>query len=357
MRDKSNQAKREGFKMLQRSDFLSTLITAVAMVLVSPSALAADSKNLNWTLEDVLASDARPFAIGHRGYGINLGDFPDEPIENSLPAVRRAYREGIRIVEVDVQLTGDGRAVVYHDDFLPDFTCLNALNYGQIRRRLPQAPLLQHVLQRTFVEAHNSQDVSGQLIIEMKSPSPLCDPGDVTGPDLVKAVVTAVEKVGLEEQVILESFSPALLLDALAIAPQLPRALTVSLLQFLTPEQVEAATGFPVTPIDKDVGLGLQWAEIGPVFRLPGYMAFEQYVGIAIAVDARAAAVDVLLLAQAEEAAPGSAATLVNSLKFFNLSVWGWTIDDGPGWDFLESIGLDGIFTDDIALGLDSQAY
>jgi glycerophosphoryl diester phosphodiesterase len=341
--------------MIRITSTTIVLVGLVGLSLTAMPAVGADSENLNWGLEDVFSSAARPFAIGHRGYGVNLGEFPDLPIENSVEAVRQAYRDGIRIVEVDVQLTGDGRAVVYHDDFLPDFTCLNNLNYGQIRNRLPQAPLLKHVLQMTFVQAHNSNTVAGQLIIEMKSPSPLCDPFDVTGPELVGAVAAAVEHVGLEDQVILASFSPALLLDALDAAPHLPRALTASILQFLTPEEVEAATGLPVTLIDKNVGLGLQWAEIGPVFRLPGYVVYEQYVATALAVDARAASLDVLLLGQAEQSAPGSAALMVDALKQFGLSVWGWTIDDPAGWGFLEYVGVDGIFTDDIALGLAAQ--
>mgnify|MGYP003939644547 CR=1 FL=1 len=39
-----------------------------------------------------------------RGYGVNTGEIPENPIENTARSVRRAFREGIQIVEVDAVL-------------------------------------------------------------------------------------------------------------------------------------------------------------------------------------------------------------------------------------------------------------
>jgi len=79
-----------------------------------------------WVIEDVLASDdSSPFAIGHRGFGVNLGENPDKPIENTARSVRKAFRAGVQIVEVDVVMTKDHQAVALHDDFLADYTCVN----------------------------------------------------------------------------------------------------------------------------------------------------------------------------------------------------------------------------------------
>ena len=54
---------------------------------------------------------ARP--IAHRG----LHDSTQGLIENTAAAVRAAISAGYGI-EVDVQLSGDGEAMVYHDDAL-----------------------------------------------------------------------------------------------------------------------------------------------------------------------------------------------------------------------------------------------
>jgi glycerophosphoryl diester phosphodiesterase len=49
-----------------------------------------------------------PWVVGHRGAaGVEL--------ENSLAAIATAVTEGVQMIEVDVQLTGDGVPVLFHD--------------------------------------------------------------------------------------------------------------------------------------------------------------------------------------------------------------------------------------------------
>ncbi len=61
--------------------------------------------------------------------------------------MRLAYNLGARVVEVDVQLTQDGRLAVFHDDFLSDFTCIHSLTLDQLQQRLPFVPELLQVRQ------------------------------------------------------------------------------------------------------------------------------------------------------------------------------------------------------------------
>jgi glycerophosphoryl diester phosphodiesterase len=297
-----------------------------------------------------------PFAFGHRVFGITPGEDPDRPIENTTEAVRVAYRSGIRIVEMDVQVTVDGWAVVFHDDFLPDFTCINDLTYGELVAINPNIPKLRHVLNVARSFTRKGDAPQGVMTLEIKTPSPLCDPSDSTELALVQAVVHEVRQARMNKQVILESFSPAILAFARDVAPDLPRALAMSILQFLSPAQVQAATGLPVTLINKDVGLELQWAITGPFFRLPGYASVPQFVGVALALDARAVDLDVFFLATAESSQPGSGAGVVALMHQFDFSVCGFTVDDAGGWGFLESLGIDGIFIDDVPLGVALQA-
>lgn len=57
----------------------------------------------------------RPIVVGHRGV-------PTLHQENTLAGFRRAVELGIPAVELDVRLTGDGHAVVFHDSVLDRLT-------------------------------------------------------------------------------------------------------------------------------------------------------------------------------------------------------------------------------------------
>jgi hypothetical protein len=66
----------------------------------------------------------------------------------------------------------------------------------------------------------------------------------------------------MTNKTIFDSFSPALLYLAAQAASEIPRELDLDGLQLLTPAQIEAITGLPVTIISKKNSLGLTWAEI-----------------------------------------------------------------------------------------------
>jgi glycerophosphoryl diester phosphodiesterase len=303
-----------------------------------------------WQVADVVGGGT-PFAIGHRGFGTNLGEDAERPIENTVEAVRDGFRSGVSMVEVDVQLTQDGHAVVFHDDILADGTCINTLTMKQLRRVAREVPTLTRILQtaRPFTRRHDGP--SGIVDIEIKAPSPQCDPNDEFDAILVDAVVADVDEAGMRAQVLIESFSPAVVAIAAAAAPDIARALSVNVLQFLSSEQIEAATGWQVDLIDKDAGFGLQWANIGGLFRLPGYDSPQHFAGIALAMGSTAVDLDIRILQQAEQGAPGSGGQLVGGLQAAGLSVWSFTVADQAGWDFLSATGIDGIFIDDVALG------
>jgi len=307
-----------------------------------------------WVIENVLASDFKPFAIGHRGFGGNLGENPDKPIENTTESVRQAFRAGVQIVEVDVVLTKDNLAVALHDDFLEDYTCVNQLTFAELRHRFKQASKLKHVLKvaRGFSVKKNSDRPSGQVILEIKTPAPLCDPGDTTVPALVSATLAAVNQTKMQQQVLVESFSPEVVAMVKANHPSIPRALSFSLLQALTPEQLESITGLPVTLLDKNVGFGLQWVEVGPVYRVPIYESIYEYISTLVALESRAATLDKDALLQMEMIAAGSAALLNSQLHNIGISSLAYTVNDESEWLFLTSIGVDGFYTDEVLMGL-----
>ncbi|UCG38856.1 MAG: glycerophosphodiester phosphodiesterase [bacterium] len=331
-------------------------VLALTMGLSAP-VLAEDgdgSVKERWVIEDVFTSGIVPFAIGHRGYGENMGEFPDRPIENTKEAVRLAFREGVQIVEVDAVLTRDGQAVALHDDFLDDYTCVNTLSFKDLRDRLEDVSTLRHVLQkaRAFSMVDGSDRPGGLVIVEIKTPSPLCDPSDSTIPQLVDAVLDDVTMTGMGQQVMVESFSPEILSVVSAWEPGIPLVLTIDILQLLPPEVIEELTGMEVTLIDKDAGFGLQWGEIGPLYRLPGYTAIDQYAFTMVAVGARSASLDKRILLQMADVNPAYAAAFTGQLHGMNIAVLVHTIENEAQWEILEALGVDGMYVNDIPLGL-----
>ena len=322
---------------------------AIIVLSVAPrDACAARARALEATAELLLSLDVRPFAIAHRGFGDNLGTDPTRPIENTVAAVERGFEAGASVVEVDVQLTRDHRVVAYHNDFFADGSCLNALTLAEIQAGAPYVPSLEDVLAaaRRFNELH---PLRGIVIIELKAAAPLCDPDDTQDQPTVAAVTAIIRHMRMTQQVLLTSFSPAMISLAQRQAPDIDRILAISGLQFLTKDQIEAATGLPVTLIDKKRSLGLQWAELGQAERLPGYRSFDELFRTAALIGARVVEADLLLLHSAGR-------PLVEALQASGLKVLGFTANSVQDWKFLDSLGVDGIYTNDVPMGVKRQA-
>jgi glycerophosphoryl diester phosphodiesterase len=335
-----------------RIKFLSTAcVVTFCLSLCGGIAVAGDEPdnvkdNQRSTAEDFLRLGVRPIAIGHHGVGPNRGENPALPIENTVDSVRQAYSLGARVVEVDVQLTQDGRLAVFHDDFLSDFTCIHALTLNQLQQRLPYVPELHQVLEvaRHF-NKKSGDDLGGILIVELKAFSPHCDPGDELEQAVVSAAVSEVRQAKMAGQVIFDSFSPALLFLAAQAAPEIPRELDLSGLQLLTPAQIQAITGLPVTIINKKNSLGLTWAEIGPVFRLPGYASAQQFLATGMATSVRVVGGEMDFFGPAEKQQPGSGAAFVAGAHSLGLRVFADPAGSEADWNFFASLGVDAIYS------------
>ncbi len=323
----------------------------VLLTLVAPAvARGARDHGLEATVRLLLDLEARPFAIAHRGFGENPGIDPLRPIENTVAAVRAGFSAGASVVEVDAQLTRDGRVAVFHEDVLPDGTCVNRLTLAEVQTRLEYVPALEDVLHeaRRFNQA--SGPLQGLMIVELKAATPRCDPDDTQDLATVVGVTRVIRRLRMTDQVMVTSLSPALLFLASRHAREIERILSVSGLQFLTKEQIESRMpGVTVTLIDKDLDLGLQWAEIDDVVRLPGYRSVSELIETAILTRAAVVEADLLLLGMA-------GAPLVEVLRAVGLKVFGFTANDENDWIFLQSLDVDGIYTNDVPLGVTEQA-
>jgi glycerophosphoryl diester phosphodiesterase len=307
------------------------------------------------TAQDFLELGVRPIAIGHHGVGPNRGENPALPIENTVESVRRAYQLGARVVEVDVQLTQDGRLAVFHDDFLSDFTCVHTLTLAQLQQRLPSVPELRQVLNVAhYFNKTAGEDLGGILIIELKAFSPLCDPSDDLEQALVSAVVPEVSKADMSEQVIFDSFSPALLYLIAKAAPEIPRELDLSGLQLLAPAQITRITGLGVTIIDKKNSLGLTWADIGVVFRLPGYASVQQFLATGLVTRVRIVGGEMDFFEPAEQQQPGSGIAFVAAAHSLGFRAFADPAGSQADWNFFASLGIDAIYST-IPLGVSLQ--
>ena len=335
---------RTGFREWVLRSMLIALITSFGVF--APAAAQNGDHPLHSTAEDFLRLEVRPIAIGHHGVGPNTGENPALPIENTVESVRLAYNLGARVVEVDVQLTQDGKLALFHDDFLNDFTCIHSLTLDQLQERLPFVPELRQVI-NVAREFNNraGEDLGGILSVELKAFSPHCDPGDEFEQPLVSAAVKEVRRARFTDRVIFDSFSPALLYLAQRVAPEIPRELDLDGLQLLTPAQVQGITGLPVTTINKKISLGLTWADIGSVFRLPGYASPEQFLATATTIQARVVGGEMDFFGAAEQQQPGSGTAFVGAAHSLGLRVFADPANTETDWNFFAALGVDAIYS------------
>ncbi len=152
-----------------------------------------------------------PSLIAHRGYWKPTG-----LQENTLEAFRAAKIRGIRMVELDVMLSGDGRAVVFHDADLRRLGRRDERVAGTPAENLRawvNAPLLEEVL--------TDPEVADFINIELKT-------GRVFDGRLEREVARVVRSARAEERVEFSSFNPFALRRIAGLLPEAPRALLVS---------------------------------------------------------------------------------------------------------------------------------
>ncbi|OIQ29210.1 MAG: phosphodiesterase [Alphaproteobacteria bacterium MedPE-SWcel] len=144
--------------------------------------------------------------------------------ENSRAAIRAAIDAGYGI-EIDLQLSADGQAMVFHDDTLDRLTdqtgptrSRSAAEFGSIALRNGDGEGIP-----TFAEVLDI--VAGQvpLLVEIK------DQDGAMGPDVGPLEAAAVADLqGYSGPVALMSFNPHSVAEVARLAPDLPRGLTTS---------------------------------------------------------------------------------------------------------------------------------
>ncbi len=223
---------------------------------------------------------ANPLIIAHRGASA-------EQPENTLAAFRRALALGVDGIELDVRVTRDGVAVVFHDDSLRRLAGVSGTVAGKTWRELAALrvrgtepiPRLVDVLRLT----------RGRAVVQIEIKA---------GP--VAPIIRAIKTARAAESVILACFDGRLLRPARRLAPAIPRML------------ISEGTGTPA-------GLVRQLAACGAV---------------GLSVNHRAV----------------RSVTWVRYFQSRGYAVWCWTVNDARRARRLAGWGINALLGDDPAL-------
>jgi glycerophosphoryl diester phosphodiesterase len=227
-------------------------------------------------------TNSRPLFIAHRGASA-------ETPENTLAAFRRALALGADGIELDVRVTRDGEAVVFHDATLTRLA----------GRRGRLARLLFRELREVRIQGEPIPTLAEVLALARRRAVVQIE---IKRGVAVAPVVRALHRARADTGVVLASFDAAIVADSRRLAPRIPRMLI---------------TG----------GGGRGWAEtLVPVLAALG--------ALGVSVDHRAI----------------RSPAFVTALHRCGLCVWCWTVNDTRAMLRLASWGVDAILSDNPAL-------
>ena len=331
-----------------RTALLGTTVAALAL-----AAAGAAVAGLDW-------NGAKAFDVqAHRG-GIAL------TVENTLTAFGRALDLGVSTLELDVQITEDGYAVVTHDrdpnprkcvdtapafagdpefPYVPGVRYVKDLTLAQVQTidcgslTLPEfpgqvadpgarMPLLSDVL--ALVEDRRARQVALNVELKVEAGAP-----QQTAPrqQFVDVAVADIREAGMLRQVTIQSFDWGTLMAVREAEPRLPIVALTNGQQFLQAGLPGASPWLGGIDID-DFGGDLVAAAdsfgadaISPVHGDPqnGKVTDPGY-------------------------RPFTTAAMVEAAHDAGMAVIPWTVDDRATMQSLIDMGVDGIITDDPAL-------
>lgn len=165
----------------------------------------------------IRANDSLVYAKWNVLISAHRGDAENAP-ENSIPSINAAIDKGIQSVEIDVQLTKDGIAVLHHDYSLRRMAGVpervSELTYEELSRLvIGQDENMESIHIPTLAYALSEAQGRIKLLLDLKPYGP--------GDDLVKEVVNLIQAYGMEEEVYIQSFDTHSLKQIRELAPDI----------------------------------------------------------------------------------------------------------------------------------------
>lgn len=152
--------------------------------------------------------DTETQVIAHRGYWDKAGS-----AQNSIASLKAAQDLGVYGAEFDVNMTSDNRLVVVHGPAHGSIADVRTASFDEVRAVTlsngEPTPTLEEYL------AQGAQNENVKLICEIKSHATAARETDV-----VKAVLAAVEKAGMQEQVEYIAFSSHVCKELVRLNPE-----------------------------------------------------------------------------------------------------------------------------------------
>lgn len=148
--------------------------------------------------------------LGHRGSGVNRTG--QALAENSLASFRKAMEDGADGIELDVELTRDGRLIVLHDDTFDRTStctgCVSAYTFAEARacRLTNFAGEASSEPPPTLAEVFAALPPSALVNVELKVYDPPCTTA-TTGPvELARRAVAEIKALGVAPRTLFSSF-------------------------------------------------------------------------------------------------------------------------------------------------------
>lgn len=150
----------------------------------------------------ICCANAQIKVVGHRGVRFNTPDSPEtEFYENTIPALEKCQSLGIYAAEFDIQLTSDGKIIVFHGTNVPGIDKnIQHITWKEARAvTLPggsQMPTIKEYLKKA------GEHPETRLICEIKKQST-----KERETAAVEQVMAAVKEMGMRDQVEYTTFS------------------------------------------------------------------------------------------------------------------------------------------------------
>lgn len=337
---------------------LKSSLKLVSLALLAPALLALGQAPS--VAEPEQAATPRTFDLqAHRG-GIAL------TVENTLPAFAKALELGVSTLELDVQITEDGYAVVTHDrdpnpnkcvdtapafpgdpefPYVPNHTYIKNLTLAQVRTidcgslrqsQFPEQelhpgermPLLSEVF--ALVRRYHADGVTMNIETKVEAGAP-----EQTAPreQFVQTVVADIRAAGIADQVTIQSFDWGALMRMREVAPELPIVALTNGQQFLQMGVDGASPWLGGLDID-DFSGSLQQRFVAAADSF-GADAVSPVHG-----DPQGGTVDT------PGYVPFTTVELVTAAHNADMLVIPWTVDDRATMEALIERGVDGLITD-----------
>jgi glycerophosphoryl diester phosphodiesterase len=258
-----------------------------------------------------------PLVIAHRGASA-------EAPENTLRAFARALELGVDGIELDVQVTRDGVAVVFHDSSL--------LRLTGTRGRLADRTWPE--LQKLRVKAEAIPTLADVLSLTRKR---VILQIEIKKGVSVAPVLAAIRRTASSGNVILASFEHDILREAAALGPKLPRMLIADKpRQFYTKvaESAEGTTNDPSAIGHRSLVIGHSplASSLTPVAcHLLEAMASASASGLSLCHEAI------------------TSPLFVETIHRHGAQLWTWTVNDSRTMRRLRDYSVDAILTNDPA--------